>query len=90
MPKFQVESLSLVAYFRATLTSSRREPFDKNQGMGLFPEDSLWLRVYGSASDVRESITNAGMRYSFGIVQLSGNPGEKREHCKVSRKELEA
>jgi len=26
---------------------------------------------------VRESIANAGMRESFGIVQLSGKPGEK-------------
>ena len=27
--------------------------------------------------DVRESIANAEMRDSFGIVQLSGKPGEK-------------
>jgi len=39
---------------------------------------------------VRESIANAGMRDSFGIVQLSGKPGEKRKHCKTSVKELEA
>ena len=38
-------------------------------------------RVHGSAlgvwfeSYVRESIANAGMRESFGIVQLSGKPG---------------
>jgi len=37
-----------------------------------------------------ESIANAGIRDSFGIVQLSGKTGEKRKHCKVSRKELEA
>jgi len=39
---------------------------------------------------VRGSIANAGMRDSFGIVQLSGKPGEKRKYCKISRKELEA
>jgi len=39
---------------------------------------------------VRESIASAGMRDSFGIVQLSGKPGEKRKYCKISRKELEA
>jgi len=39
---------------------------------------------------VWESIANAGMRDSFGIVQLSGKPGEKRKHCKVSVKNLEA
>jgi len=36
---------------------------------------------------VGESIANAGMRDSFGIVQLSGKPGEKR---KASARELEA
>jgi len=54
--------------------------------------DSLWLRVYGSASAVlfgRENIVNAGMRDSFGIVQLSGKLGEKRKHHKASVKELE-
>jgi len=30
------------------------------------------------------------MRDNFGIVQLSGKPGEKRKYCKISRKELEA
>jgi len=39
---------------------------------------------------VRESIANAEMRGSFGIVQLSGKPGEKGKYCKISRKELEA
>jgi len=39
---------------------------------------------------VRESIANAGMRDSFGILQLSGKPEEKRKYCKISRKELEA
>jgi len=65
--------------------------------------DSLWLRVWfgfghlvwlqasGLASGVFvESIVNAGLSNSFGIVQLSGKPGEKRKYCKVSRKELEA
>jgi len=28
--------------------------------------------------------------HSFGIVQLSGKPGEKWKYCKVSRKEPEA
>ena len=43
---------------------------------------------------VRESIANAGMRDSLGIVQLSGKPGEKpgekRKHCKASVRELKA
>jgi len=61
--------------------------------MGLSPETrfgfgyTVWLRA--SFLDVRE-IANAGMRDSFGIVQLSGKPGEERKHCKVSVKELEA
>ena len=53
--------------------------------------DSLWLRAYVSASGVLvESISNAGMCDSFGAVQLSGKPGEKRERCKASVKEMEA
>jgi len=40
--------------------------------------------------DVREKIANTGMQDSFGIVQPSGKPGEKRKHCKVSWKGLEA
>ena len=44
----------------------------------------------GVCLDVRENIANAGMRDSFGIVQLSGKPGEKRKYYKVSRKGLEA
>jgi len=40
-------------------------------------------------SYVRESIANAGMRDSLGIVQLSGKLGEKRKHCKVGWKWLE-
>jgi len=40
--------------------------------------------------DVRESTAKAGMRDSFGIMQLSGKPGEKWKYCKVSRKELAA
>ena len=39
---------------------------------------------------VPESIANAGMHDSFGNVQLSGIPGQKRKHCKASAKELEA
>ena len=43
---------------------------------------------------VRESVANAGMRDSFGIMQLSGKPGEKpgekRKHFKASMRELEA
>ena len=60
--------------------------------MGLSPETpfgfgyTVLLRAF--CLDVRESIGNAGMRDSLGIVQLSGKPGEKREHCKVSVKEL--
>ena len=54
---------------------------------------SLWLLVYGSAPGVclgiRESIANAGMRNSFGVVQLSGKLGEKRKYCRVGQKELE-
>jgi len=54
----------------------------------------VWLRVYGSASgvclDVGKSIANSGIRDGFGIVQPSGKSGEKRKHCKVSVKELEA
>ena len=33
---------------------------------------------------------NAGIRDSFGIVQLSGKPGEKRRYRKINRRELEA
>jgi len=53
-------------------------------GMGLSPETRYGFeRVCGS-------ILNAGMCDSFGTVQLSGKPGEKRKHCKVSWKRLEA
>ena len=38
-----------------------------------------------------ESVADAGMRDSFGIVRLSGNAGNlKRKYCKVSRNELES
>jgi len=61
---------------------------------GFVLGDLFWLGVYVSGSgvcwDVRESIANAGMHDSFRIVQLSGKPGEKRKHCKVGVKELEA
>jgi len=54
----------------------------------------IWLRLWAFDLYVRESIANAGMRDSFGIVRLSGKPGkkprEKRKHCKASVKELEA
>ena len=52
------------------------------------------LRAYSSALgvclDVRQRIVNGGTRDSFGIIQLSGKPGEKRKYCKVSRKQLES
>jgi len=48
------------------------------------------VRLWAFGLYVRESIANAGMRDNFGIVQLSGKPGEKRGYCKISRKELEA
>jgi len=40
----------------------------------------------GVCLDVWESIANAGMSGSFGIVRFSGKPGEKEKHCKASRK----
>ena len=48
------------------------------------------VRLWAFGLKVRESIANAGVRDGFGIAQLSGEPGEKRKHCKISRKELEA
>jgi len=51
------------------------------------PRDLLTLSTHNTFG---ESIANAGMRYSFGIVQLSENPGERRKHCKASVKEQEA
>ena len=48
----------------------------------------VWIWAFGLY--VRESIANAGMRDSFGIVQLSGKPGEKQKHCKASVRGLEA
>ena len=54
-------------------------------------EDSgIWLRLWAFGLYVRERIAAAGMRHGFEIVQLSGKPGEKRKHCEVSVKELEA
>jgi len=52
-------------------------------------EDSgIWLRLWVFGLHVRESIANAGMRDSFGIVQLSGKPGEKlgekRKYCRAT------
>jgi len=57
--------------------------------------NALRIREYVSASGVFvESISHAEMRDSFGIVQLSGKPGEKpgekRKHGKASVSELEA
>ena len=49
---------------------------------------AVWLWAFGLY--VRESIANAGMLNSFGIVQLEEKPGEKRKYCKISRKEPEA
>jgi len=37
-----------------------------------------------------ESISNVGMQASFGTLQPAGMPGEKRECCGASMKELEA
>jgi len=48
------------------------------------------VRPQAVCLDVRESIVNAAMRDSFGIVQLLGKPREKRKHCEVRRKELKA
>jgi len=48
------------------------------------------VRLWAFGLYVRESIANAGMRDSFGILQLSGKSEEKRKYCKISRKELEA
>ena len=48
------------------------------------------VRLWGFGLYARESIANAGIGDSFGIVQLSGKPGEKRKYYKISRKELEA
>ena len=43
------------------------------------------VRIRGFGLYVRESIANAGMRDSFGMVQFSGKPGEKPgekpKHC---------
>jgi len=51
-------------------------------------DPGIWLRLWAFGLYVRESIANAGMRDRFGIVQLSGKPGEKpgekRKHCKAS------
>ena len=52
--------------------------------------NALRIRAYVSASGVFvESISNAEMRDSFGIVRLSGKLGEKRKHGKASARELE-
>jgi len=53
--------------------------------------NALRIRAYVSASGMFvEGISNAGMRDSYGIMQLSGKPGEKRKHSKASMRELEA
>ena len=48
------------------------------------------VRLWAFGLYVRESIADAGMRYSFGIVQLSGKPGGNQKYRKTGRKELEA
>jgi len=63
-------------------------------GMGLSSKSrfsfgyAVWLWAFGLY--VRESIANTGMRDSFGIVQIPGKLGEKREYCMINRKELAA
>ena len=51
-------------------------------------DPGIWPRLWAIGLYVRESIANAGMRDSFGIVQFSGKPGEKpgeqRKHCEAS------
>jgi len=44
---------------------------------------TVWLWVFGLY--VRESIGDAGIRDSLGIVQLSGKLGKKRKYCKRPR-----
>jgi len=48
------------------------------------------VRLWAFGLYIRETIANAGMCDSFGVVQLSGKPGEKRKYCKISRKEPKA
>jgi len=48
------------------------------------------VRLWAFGLYVRESTANAGMRDSFGIVQLSGESGEKWKHGKASVRDLEA
>ena len=49
--------------------------------MGLSSETRFdfgcMVRLWAFGLHVRESIADAGMRGRFGIVQLSGKPGEK-------------
>jgi len=63
-------------------------------GIGLSSETRFgfgyMVRLWTFGLHVRERIANAGMRDSFGIVQLSGKPAEKRKYCKICQKELEA
>ena len=53
-------------------------------------DSGIWLQLWAFGLYVRESIANAGMRGSFGIVQLSGKPGEEPKHCKARVRGLEA
>jgi len=53
-------------------------------------DPGIWPRLWAIGLYVRESIANAGMRDSSGIVQLSGKPGEKRKYYKASVRGLEA
>jgi len=51
-------------------------------GIGLGFGRFVW--TFGRALRMQECVI------VFGIVQLAGKPGEKRKHCKFSRKGLEA
>ena len=54
--------------------------------MGLLSETRVdfgyMVRLWAFGLYVRESIANAGMHDSFGIVQLSGNPGKSRDQSR--------
>jgi len=62
--------------------------------MGLSPETHFGfeytVRPWAFCLDVRTSAVNEGMCDSFGVVQFSGKPGERRKHSKASVKGLEA
>jgi len=62
-------------------------------GMGLSSETRFGFgytaRLWIFGLYVRESIADAEMRDSFGVVQPSGKQAEKRKYSKISQKELE-